>query len=109
MPPCNWKRDGAKWRVKGTVPTLCSGPTQMGHGASLAWLKVAEPGLELRSTAQIRWSSTDFHSRPALVGVESVQGVVDMPCPAVPGTPELLHKHLFLLLFLMGGSWHLAV
>lgn len=103
------KRDGSEWRVQGTVPTLLSLPTQMGQGASLAWLKVAEPGLELRSTAQTRRGSTDCHSRAALVRVESVQGAVDMPCPAVPGTPELLHKHLFLLLFLMGGSWHLAV
>lgn len=48
-------------------------------------------------------------SRAALVRVEGVQGVVDALCPAVPGTPELLHKCLFLLLFLMGGFWHLAV
>lgn len=109
MSPCDWKRDRAKWRVKGTVPSLLSLPTQKGHGASLAGLKVAEPGLELRNTIQICWGSTDCHSRAALVRVEGVQGVVDMPCHAVPGTPELLHKRLFLLLFLMGGSWHLAV
>lgn len=77
-------------------------------GASLTWLKVAEAGIEHRTTTRLCWGSSHCCSQAALVRVEGVQRVVDMLWPVVPGAVGLLHKRLFLLLFLMGGSWHLV-